>query len=26
LYPSDKAVDYKIGEFRGAWKVSLAKK
>jgi len=26
LYPSDKAVDYKIGEFRGAWMVSLAKK
>lgn len=26
LYPSDKAVDYKIGEFRGAWKVTYAKK
>jgi hypothetical protein len=26
LYPSDKALDYKIGEFRGAWMVSLAKK
>jgi len=26
LYPFDKAVDYKIGEFRGAWKVSYAKK
>ena len=26
LYPFDKAIDYKIGEFRGAWKVSYAKK
>jgi hypothetical protein len=25
LYPSDKAIDYKIGEFRGAWKVSYGK-
>lgn len=26
LYPSDRAFDYKIGEFRGAWKVSNMKK
>lgn len=26
LYPYDKAVDYKIGEFRGCWKVTYAKK
>lgn len=26
FYPEDKAMNYKLGEFRGAWKVSYSKK